>query len=264
VAERRAAPTDRRAVVIERRAVMGMPVAITVRDRRVPRAVEAAFAWLRDVDERFSTYRPASEISRIARGELDPAAASPVVREVLARCEALREETGGAFDACAGGALDPSGLVKGWAVDRAGALLEEAGARDYCVDAGGDLRLRGGPWRVGVRHPLQPGKLAAVLTAHDLAIATSGTYERGVHILDPRTGRPPQGVLSVTVAGADLATADAYATAAFALGAAGPRFTAGLERHEAMTILEGGRVLTTPGFERLCGGATPAASLRAA
>jgi thiamine biosynthesis lipoprotein len=232
--------------------VMGMPVTIAVRDAGArPEALDAAFAWLRRVDATFSTYRPGSEIIRIARGELRPAAASPPVRAVLARCEALRRETGGAFDARAGGALDPSGLVKGWAADRAAALL---GAADYCVDAGGDLRLGGGPWRVGVRHPYRHDRTAAVLALAGGAVATSATYERGEHILDPRTGRPPCGVVSVTVVGPDLATADAYATAAFAMGERGPAWTARLRGCAAMTILEGDRVLTTPGFDRLRAG----------
>jgi FAD:protein FMN transferase len=242
--------------------IMGMPISVTVRDGRA--AAEPVFAWLREVDAVFSTYRPDSEISRIARGGLAPAGARPMVREVLARCEELRAATGGYFDARAGGLLDPSGLVKGWALDRAAALLEAAGSHDFCVDAGGDLVLRGGPWRVGIRHPLRRRRLAAVLTAGDLAVATSGTYERGAHILDPHTGRAPAGVLSVTVAGPDLATADAYATAAFAMGVAGPAWTATLDGYDAMTILAPGRVLTTPGFLRHCAADSVAASLRAA
>jgi thiamine biosynthesis lipoprotein len=238
---------------------MGMPVAVTVRDLGAD--PEPVFAWLREVDAAFSTYRARSEISRIARGELPVAEAQPMVREVLARCEALRRETGGYFDAGAGGALDPSGLVKGWAVERAAALLETAGSRDFCVDAGGDLALRGGPWRVGIRHPRRRRRLAAVLTAGDLGVATSGTSERGAHIVDPHAGRAPSGVLSVTVVGPDLGTADAYATAAFAMGERGPAWTATLQGYEAMTILARGRVLTTPGFADHCAAATVAGTL---
>ena len=241
---------------------MGMPVAVNVRDGRA--AAEPVFAWLREVDAVFSTYRADSEISRIARDELTVADAQPTVREVLAQCEALRVETRGYFDARAGERLDPSGLVKGWAVDGAAALLEVAGSRDFCVDAGGDVVVRGGPWRVGIRHPSKRRRLAAVLTAGDLAVATSGAYERGPHILDPHTGRPPHGVLSVTVVGPDLATADAYATAAFAMGRRGPAWTATLRGYEAMTILAGDRVLTTPGFVRHCGETTVAGTLSGA
>jgi thiamine biosynthesis lipoprotein len=213
-------------------------------------AIDAAFAWLRFVDATFSTYRPDSEVCRLDRGELVPGDAHPLVREVLGRCERLRARTGGYFDAHAAGRLDPSGLVKGWAVDRAAALLGEAGARRFCVNAGGDVVVRGGPWRVGVRHPRECDRLAAVLSLTDAAVATSGAYERGEHIVDPLTRRPARGALSVTVLGRDLATADAYATAAFAMGERGPAWTARLRGCGAMTILAGDRVLCTERFLR--------------
>ena len=160
--------------------------------------------------------------------------------------------------------MDPTGLVKGWAVERAAALLEAAGARRLLVDAGGDVVVRGGPWRVGIRHPRRRRRLAAVLALRDGAVATSGAYERGPHIVDPRTGRPATGALSVTVVGPDLGTADAYATAAFALGSRGPAWTAGLDGYDALTIVPGGRVLATPGLLRHCPGGSVARSLEAA
>jgi thiamine biosynthesis lipoprotein len=234
---------------------MGMPVAIEVRDAPdiAPGAIERAFAWLEWVDRTFSTYRPESEISRLNAGTLARDRAHPLVREVLDRCAALRVETGGAFDAAAPrpGELDPTGLVKGWAVDRAVALLQGAGAGKLCVNAGGDVAVRGGPWRVGIRHPHRSDRLAAVLRITDGAVATSGAYERGAHIVDPRTGRPPHGVVAVTVVGRDLATADAYATAAFALGEDGPAWTATIDPYQAMTVLAGDRVLSTPGISAL-------------
>ena len=233
--------------------VMGMRVRVDVRDPDADRsAIGDVFAWLRFVDATFSTYRPHSEISRIARGELARADAHPRVREVLDRCDELCEETGGAFDMRAAGALDPSGLVKGWAVEHAATLLDGAGARRFLVDAGGDVVLRGGPWRVGIRHPARRDRIAAVLALSDCAVATSGAYERGAHIIDPRTRRPARGALSVTVVGPELGTADAYATAAFAQGDSGPAWTATLSGYDAMTILPGKRVLTTPGFRRHC------------
>ena len=103
-------------------------------------------------------------------------------------------------------------------------------------------------WRVGIQHPLERDRIAAVVETRDLAVATSGTYERGEHVFDPHTRRPPTGVLSVTITGPDLATADAYATAAFAMGTRGAQWTATLDGYEAMTILADGRVLLTPGF----------------
>jgi thiamine biosynthesis lipoprotein len=235
---------------------MGMPVIVDVRDEGVGEGpIDEVVAWLHRVDRTFSTYKDDSEICRIDRGELAPADAHPDVQWVLARCEELGRQTGGYFDLRAGpdGTLDPSGLVKGWAVDGAAAILEAAGATNFAVNAGGDIRLRGGAlpddrWRVGIQHPLERDRIAAVVETRDLAVATSGAYERGEHVFDPHTRRPPVGVLSVTITGPDLATADAYATAAFAMGTRGAQWTATLDGYEGMTILAGGRVQLTQGF----------------
>jgi thiamine biosynthesis lipoprotein len=233
---------------------MGMPIGIDIADADGV-DLEAAFAWLREVDATFSTYRADSDISRLARGELTLAKCRPVVDEVLTRCLAVERETGGFFSVRAGGRLDPSGFVKGWAVDGAAERLVAAGAEGFCINAGGDIVARGRPepdrlWRVGIRHPTEPDRLAAVVAVEDLAVATSGEYERGAHIVDPHTGAPPGGLLSVTVVGPDLATADAYATAAFAMGADGPAWTATLDRYDAMCVTSDHRVLSTPGFAR--------------
>lgn len=238
--------------------VMGMPVEVESHDAGVAHVVDDVFVWLRSVDARFSTYRADSEVSRIARGELAVQSASPDVRRVLDRCEQLRVRTNGYFDVRAGGDFDPSGLVKGWAVERAARLLEVAGARNFCLYAGGDVIVRGRPpgadarWRIGIQHPLVADRVAAVLESERLAVATSGEYERGAHILDPHTGASPGGaVLSVTIAGPDLGTADAYATAAFAMGLGGPEWTRGITPYEAMTVLADEQVLLTPGFDAL-------------
>jgi thiamine biosynthesis lipoprotein len=230
--------------------IMGMPIVAEIRDEEVdPQLLDEVFGWFRWVDETFSTYKPESQVSRLARAELPLEDAAPEVRDVLRRCDELRLETDGYFDAHATGPLDPSGLVKGWAVDRAAAILDAAGLREHAVSAGGDMRLRGGPWRVGIQHPRERHRLAAVVEATDLAVATSGAYARGEHVVDPHTGRPPAGVMSVTVVGPDLATADAYATAAFAMGAdAAPHWVARLQGYEAMIVLDDDVVLSTGGF----------------
>ncbi|MDX6630528.1 MAG: FAD:protein transferase [Gaiellales bacterium] len=235
---------------------MGMPIVVDVRDERADATLlDAAFAEFRAVDARFSTYKDDSEISRINRGELAIADAHPDVRFILARCDELRAETQGFFDvrAACSSVVDPSGLVKGWSVDRVAAILAERGARNFAVSAGGDViaRGRGVPdecWRVGIQHPTINDRIAKVVVAGDLAIATSGAYARGDHVIDPHTRRPPSGVLSVTITGPELAIADAFATAAFAMGTNGPAWTARLRGYEAMTILADGRVLSTPNF----------------
>jgi thiamine biosynthesis lipoprotein len=135
-------------------------------------------------------------------------------------------------------------------------MLKSAGARNYFINAGGDIVASGRPapdrnWRVGVRHPEQPDRLAAVLSITDLAVATSGTYERGEHIVDPRCGQPPAGLLSMTVIGPSLAYADAYSTAAFVMGADGARWVATIDGYEALAITDQRRTTWTAGVDGL-------------
>ena len=224
---------------------MGTVVSLDLRDDDVPDdVVDAALASLHDVDRRFSMWKPDSEVSRLARGEVDESQVSADVREVLRLCEDLRLASGGVFDARRwrdDGLLDPTGLVKGWAAERAALILDAAGADRYSLNTGGDAVVRGEPepgrgWRVGIQHPRQRDKVAAVVAISDLAVATSGAYERGQHIVDARTGQPPSDVLSMTVIGASLTLADAYATAAFAMGRAGLGWIAGIPGYSACAI----------------------------
>jgi thiamine biosynthesis lipoprotein len=235
--------------------IMGMPIVVDVRDDCDDQVLEELFDWLREVDGRFSTYKADSEISRLNRGELHIRDSHPDVRWVLARCDELREATGGFFDARYASLLevDPSGLVKGWSVDRGGELLEARGLANYSINAGGDIRMRGAAlpdptWRTGIQHPVLHDRIAAIVEANDLALATSGTYIRGEHIVDPHTGEPPSGLLSVSIAGPDLATADAYATAAFAMGEDGVGWVATLHPYEAYVIVADERSFSTPRF----------------
>jgi thiamine biosynthesis lipoprotein len=249
--------------------VMGMPIVVDARDVDDAAVLEPLFDWFRLVDRTFSPFLPDSTVSRVGRGELALGDAEPVVQAVLARCEELRDLTDGYFDSrTADGGVDPSGLVKGWSVDRAADLADELGLRNYAINAGGDIRLRGGAlpepvWRVGIRDPDDPLAVVAVVAGDDLAVATSGSYARGAHVVDPHTGRPPEGVRSVTVTGPDLGTVDAFATAAFAMGHDGPRWTARLSGYEALTLLEDGRSLRTPDFPLAAdGGAVPSTWVR--
>jgi thiamine biosynthesis lipoprotein len=143
------------------------------------------------------------------------------------------------------GRLDPSGYVKGWSVQVASDRLVEAGSVHHCLNAGGDVRMRGRPapgqeWRVGIRHPWQADKLCWVLTGTDFAVATSGTYERGHHVVDPHTGKPATALRSVTVVGPDLGIADGYATAALAMGMPGLDWLATLAGYESGVVTEDG------------------------
>jgi len=235
--------------------IMGTVISVDIRDPEVQApVVDAVFAVLRAVDRRFSPFRADSEVSALIRGALVPERASADLRAVLDLAEALRGQTEGYFDIHRhrpDGRPDPTGLVKGWAVERAARIVEAAGGRDFTIAAGGDVVARGsaGPgraWRVGIRHPHLADRVAGVLAIHDGAVATSGAYERGEHIVDPHTGRPPTGLLSLTVVGPDLAIADAYATAAFAMGGDGPAWVARQPGYGAFAITTDERVVWTP------------------
>ncbi|MFC4498264.1 MULTISPECIES: FAD:protein FMN transferase [Streptomyces] len=240
--------------------VMGFPVSLRIDDERVPEgAADAVFAWLREVDERFSPFKSGSEVSRLDRGELSLAEVGTDLAEVLDLCEEYRVATGGAFDVrLPGRGLDPCAVVKGWSVQRAARLLTDAGLRRFCLNAGGDVVVSGGPWRVGVRHPEFADKLCAVLDLTDAAVATSARYERGDHILDGRTGRPATGLTSLTVVAPTLTLADTVATAAFALGAEGVEWAASRAGCEVYAVVTGGGVLRTPGFPTAGAGAVAA------
>jgi FAD:protein FMN transferase len=238
--------------------VMGTVVSFDV-DAAFGAAVAEAVRWLHWVDATFSTFRADSEVSRLDRGEIAAGQCSPQVREVLTACATAQARTGGYFSATAGGSLDPSGYVKGWAVERAAAILTGAGSPSHCVNGGGDVRCagpspRGGDWRIGIADPLDRGALALTVMGRDFAVATSGIAERGRHVLDPHTGLPPEGLLSVTVTGPDLAVADAYATAVFAMGY--PRaLDWRADGYAAFGITDGGGTWRTPGFP--AAGTTP-------
>lgn len=234
--------------------IMGTAISLAAPDDTDPAvfadAARAAYDHLRRIDETFSTYKPDSPISRIRDGRL-PLTDLPthpdgdLIREVLALCAQLHRESRGAFDAWNVGdppQFDPSGAVKGWAAEHASRLLTAHGLTHHALSAGGDVRVHGGigphdappenastptptpvpvraPWRIGVTDPHRPRQTLFIIECVDGAVATSGTAERGLHVYDPRTHQPATALAQVTVAGPDLALADGYATAAFALAA---------------------------------------------
>jgi FAD:protein FMN transferase len=235
--------------------VVSIELADPLPDSVLTEMIADVCAWLHEVDARFSTYRPDSEVNRFQRRELALDDCSADLRHVLDACADLWRETDGYFDAYASGPLDPSGYVKGWSVEVASARLAAAGSTRHSLNAGGDVRMRGlnsdgNPWRVGIRHPWEADKLSWVLNLTDAAVATSGTYERGDHVRNPRTGGPARGLRSVTVVGPDLARADAYATAGLAMGEAGITWLAKLAAagYDSAVVTDDGQAFTSALF----------------
>jgi thiamine biosynthesis lipoprotein len=208
---------------------------------------------LHRADAVFSMWKTASPMSRLRRREITVDEAPAEVADVLSRCAYAREASGGWFDPWAmPGGLDPTGLVKGWAAERALAALVDVGVEAAMVNAGGDVVVFGAPepgrsWRVGIRHPNDRSRCLCIVTP-SAAVATSGTYERGAHVLDPHTRRPAAGCVSATVVGADLALADALATGLLAAGVDGLADVAWLPGYSAMIVAADGARATTDGF----------------
>ncbi len=240
------------------RLIMGMPVSIHLPEGDAARAdSDEVFSYFEAVDRRFSTYRHDSEISRLNRGELGTEELSEEMREVLAIAERTKETSAGYFDIRRpDGSIDPSGIVKGWAVLNAAKILHAAGYADFYIDGGGDIassgtNAQGRPWSVGIENPFDRRSIVKVVRPYGRGIATSGSYIRGAHIYDPHTGAVPRGLVSITVIGPDVLEADRFATAAFAMGKKGIEFIARKAGFEAYAIDEGGIATMTSGFDAL-------------
>jgi FAD:protein FMN transferase len=199
--------------------------------------------WFESVNARFSKYLFDSEVNKWARGELHKT--SPQLREIVGACDLACQKTGGYFSANYGGDFDPSGYVKGWAVDGAAKIIARAGYNWFCVNAGGDMSLCGNekPWRVGIQHPGRSGEILDVIEICNGAIATSGSYERGYHIVDPLTNKVADTWASVTITGPDIKQADVLATAVFAAGYNGPDIMNEFPGYEAVVVDRRFRVL---------------------
>lgn len=207
---------------------MGLPISVLARGDRArspetEAAVHAVFRELVEVDAVFSLYKPDSAVSRLGRGEIGWDECTDDVRDVADRCARAAELTGGLFDARRpDGVWDPSGLVKGWAAQRAARHLADVTDLDWCLNAGGDVLVlspSGQPFMVGIQDPHDGSRVAAAVPCSAGAVATSGTAARGAHLYDPRTASPASSRwLSITVSGPSLETADLLATAAFVAG----------------------------------------------
>jgi thiamine biosynthesis lipoprotein len=237
---------------------MGLPISLlargpAARTAAADAAAQAVYGELREVDRTFSPYREDSEVSRLARGELSLEDADPVIREVAGRCRRASELTGGLFDAqTPGGVWDPSGLVKGWAAERASRLLAEVAEVDWCLNAGGDVVVlcpSGESFTIGIQDPADPGKVLATVRSTANAVATSGTAARGAHLYDPRSGGTINSRwVAISVTGPSLESADVLATAAFVAGDNWPQVVSLLPGYAGLGVLADGTVRAMTGW----------------
>lgn len=240
--------------MIETRDLMGMPITVEIVDDNATRAIAEVFELFAQIDAVFSTYKPDSEISKINRGEVTVADFSTLMQEVFVLAEKTKQDTRGFFDIQRNGLFDPSGLVKGWAIRKAAALLDAHNLANFYIEAGGDIETRGhnvegNEWRVGIRNPFSNDEIIKVLELSGKGIATSGSYIRGEHIYNPHDlDERITDVVSVSVVAENVFEADRFATAAFAMGKRGIGFleeTAGLEGY---VVDASGMATETSGF----------------
>ncbi len=237
------------------RIIMGMPITVEIVDVVSADVVERAFEYFVSVDQKFSTYKKNSEISAYNRGEISNERRSAEMCEVFQLAAATEKASHGYFDMRrADGTVDPSGIVKGWAVRNVARLIGEAGAQNFYVEAGGDIQTAGmnsagEAWRVGIRSPFNDQDIIKAVALQSQGIATSGTYVRGQHIYNPHQPQEKiKDIVSLTVIGPDVLEADRFATAAFAMGEDGIYFIETLPGFEGYVVNASGIATQTTGF----------------
>jgi thiamine biosynthesis lipoprotein len=234
--------------------IMGMPITVEVVDNSDTKLLADTFTFFREVDSRYSTYKSGSEITRINSG-LPKSEWSAEMRHILGLCDITKQQTSGYFDIKHNGKLDPSGLVKGWAIWEAARLLRKHGSRNFYIEAGGDIQTGGSnaegqPWAVGIRNPFDHTEIIKVVHIKNKGIATSGTYIRGQHIYDPHQPDASLTVVqSLTVIGENIYEADRFATAAFAMGKEGIGFIEHTKGLEGYAVDDTGIATLTSGFQ---------------
>jgi FAD:protein FMN transferase len=239
------------------RLIMGMPITIEITDKLVtPSDIDAIFHYFSQIDEKFSTYKKNSEISQLNSGKITYAQLSHDVKHIFEIAEETKIRTHGYFNICQpNGFIDPSGIVKGWAIYNASKKIDNMGFSNYYVDAGGDIQVKGVnskniPWRIGIRNPFNRHQHIKIISIGNKGVATSGTSIRGQHIYDPYTPKSPiDDIVSITVIGPNVYEADRFATAAFAMKKKGIEFIASLQGYEAYSINNKGIATFTPGFK---------------
>lgn len=238
--------------------MMGTHITVEIVDAApVENAIEKVFSYFDYVDNKFSTYKDSSEISKINRGEINESGYSHDMKEVFALCAKTKKETNGYFDIVAkNGLYDPSGIVKGWSIYNASQILLRDGFKNLYIDAGGDIQVYGHnakneEWSVGIKNPFNQKEIVKVIYLKDKGAATSGTYIRGQHIYNPfKMDEPILEIVSLTVIGPNVYEADRFATAAFAMGKKGIAFIEELKNFEGYMIDNKGIATMTSGFEK--------------
>lgn len=234
---------------------MGLPITVVIEDKKdSAKALQSIRDYFQTIDEKYSPYKPSSEVSWINSG-LNSSQWNSEMKTIWRLCKQTERQTNGYFNAWHEGHFDPSGLVKGWSINQAATNLRKLGFKNFYIDAGGDIQVNGHnsegqPWSIGIRNPFNRNEVVKVLRLTRKGVATSGTYIRGQHIYDPHSKKEIKDIASLTVIGSNIYEADRFATAAFAMGRSGITFIQSLKDFEGLMITSDKKVILTSGFER--------------
>ncbi len=236
------------------RILMGMPVTVEVVDKNVSeKDIDEVYEYFKYIDEKFSPFKKTSELSKLNMG-ISPKNLSSDMKKVLKLCEQTKKDTLGFFNIYRNGKYNTSGLVKGWAIKNAADILKQKGFKNYFVDAGGDIELHGKnkegkTWKIGIRNPFNVDEIVKTISVANKGVATSGTYERGEHVYNPK-GKKQDEIVSLTVIAPNVYEADRFATACFAMGEKGILFLEKLANFEGYMINKAGLATQTSGFQK--------------
>jgi thiamine biosynthesis lipoprotein len=239
------------------RLLMGMPITVEIIDPAADANIfESIYDYFTHIDEMFSTYKTTSEISAINNSDKPRDEWSEEMNMIFLLAEETKQATDGYFDIKKpDGGYDPSGIVKGWAIWNAAKLLEKRRFKNFYVDAGGDIQPQGHDgngkkWSVGIKNPWNTNENVKVVYVTGEGVATSGTYIRGEHIYNPKTGEAANAIMSLTVIGPNIYEADRFATAAFAMDKNAIHFIESLPGFEGYMIDNDEIATMTTGFEK--------------
>lgn len=201
--------------------IMGMPISIDIPECSNKTEFKYIFNVFSEIDKKFSPYKKSSQVSLFRDGKISSKALSEELEEIIKKCKHYEALTNGYFSAWASGKFDPSGFVKGWAINKASIAIKNFGYKTFCISAGGDILAKSSSekvWNIGIQNPSKKDQILGFLKAKNLAIATSGNYERGEHIYNPKDHKLVSELMAVTIVGKDVVEADVLATACFAAG----------------------------------------------
>lgn len=237
------------------RFIMGMPITIEIVGTKDRTLFKGVFDFFRQIDKKFSPYKKSSEVSLINQGKLEKTDYSSEMKKILLLSKITKLQTKGYFDVFRNGHFDPSGIVKGWAILEAAKILKKNDQKNFYIEAGGDIQSsgknsKGEYWKVGIKNPFNLTEIVKVLKINSEGVATSGTYERGNHIYNPKDAIISDDVISLTVIGHNIYEADRFATAAFAMGKNGISFINSLPGLEGFAIKKNGVAVKTTGFDK--------------